>query len=177
MFDTLEIHYRDQGSGFPPWEDGGREPHWNMGGFNGGLNPDAPPTQDDVVRPDDEELPEEDDSVVQHRENGSPFVDPNELVDRAGSEAIFGNPEDSPTDLPIEDRASEAEKIYANLLMKTDFDREFIEEVLEFEPDEESELRIDELRRKREEMEDLFSTMPPQGPQPPQGPGIDMIMV
>ena len=56
---------------------------------------------------------------------------------------------------PIEMRTSEAEKLYANLLMVTDFDREFIEDVLEFEPDEESEMRIGELRRKRREMKEL----------------------
>lgn len=56
---------------------------------------------------------------------------------------------------PIEERASEAEKLYANLLMVTGFERDFIEEMLEFEPDEESEIRIDELRRKRREMKEL----------------------
>lgn len=64
---------------------------------------------------------------------------------------------------PIEARTSEAEKLYANLLMKTDFEREFIEDVLEFEPDEESKMRIDELRQKRREMKQLA-----QGSLPPQ---------
>lgn len=65
---------------------------------------------------------------------------------------------------PIEERASEAEKLYANLLMVTGFERDFIEEMLEFEPDEESEIRIDELRRKRREMKELAEQgFPPNG--------------
>jgi hypothetical protein len=65
---------------------------------------------------------------------------------------------------PIEERASEAEKLYANLLMVTGFERDFIEEMLEFEPDEESEMRIDELRRKRREMKELAQQgFPPNG--------------
>ena len=65
---------------------------------------------------------------------------------------------------PIEERASEAEKLYANLLMVTGFERDFIEEMLEFEPDEESEMRIDELRRKRREMKELAEQgFPPNG--------------
>lgn len=70
----------------------------------------------------------------------------------------FGEPDHE----PIEDRTSEAEKLYANLLMVTDFELDLIEEVLEFEPDEESRMRIDELCRKRQEMKDLASTMPQQ---------------
>lgn len=65
---------------------------------------------------------------------------------------------------PIEERASEAEKLYANLLMVTGFERDFIEEMLEFEPDEESEMRIDDLRRKRREMKELAEQgFPPNG--------------
>lgn len=65
---------------------------------------------------------------------------------------------------PIEERASEAEKLYANLLMVTGFERDFIEEMLEFEPDEESEMRIDELHRKRKEMKELAQQgFPPNG--------------
>lgn len=65
---------------------------------------------------------------------------------------------------PIEERTSEAEKLYANLLMVTGFEREFIEEMLEFKPDEESKMRIDELRRKREEMKELAQQgFPPNG--------------
>jgi hypothetical protein len=30
-------------------------------------------------------------SVVKHRRNGSPYVNPNELVEKAGSEAILGD--------------------------------------------------------------------------------------
>jgi hypothetical protein len=57
---------------------------------------------------------------------------------------------------PIEVRTSEAEKLYANLLMKTDFERDFIEDVLEIEElSEEQEMRIEELRRKRREMKKL----------------------
>lgn len=56
---------------------------------------------------------------------------------------------------PIEVRTSEAEKIYANLLEKTDFERSFIEEMLEFEPTEEEELRIQELKRKRKEVQEM----------------------
>ena len=56
---------------------------------------------------------------------------------------------------PIEARTSEAEKIYANLLEKTDFERSFIEEMLEFEPTEEEELRIQELKRKRKEVQEM----------------------
>lgn len=56
---------------------------------------------------------------------------------------------------PIEMRTSEAEKLYANLLMVTDFEEEFIEEMLEFEPDESSKIRIEELRRKRREMKEM----------------------
>lgn len=68
---------------------------------------------------------------------------------------------------PIEERASEAEKLYANLLMVTGFERDFIEEMLEFEPDEESEMRIDELRRKRREMKELAQQgFPPQQSSP-----------
>jgi len=61
----------------------------------------------------------------------------------------------SPREEPIEARTSEAEKIYANLLEKTDFEREFIEEMLEFKPTEEEELRIQELWRKREEIQEM----------------------
>ena len=63
---------------------------------------------------------------------------------------------------PIEARTSEAEKIYANLLEKTDFEREFIEEMLEFVPTEEEELRIQELKRKREELQEMvpLATVP-----------------
>lgn len=56
---------------------------------------------------------------------------------------------------PIEMRTSEAEKLYANLLMVTDFEEDFIEEILEFEPDEASRMRINELRRKRREMKEM----------------------
>ena len=61
---------------------------------------------------------------------------------------------------PIEARASEAEKIYANLLEKTDFEREFIEEMLEFEPSEEEEFRIQELLRKRQEVKEMVPLAP-----------------
>lgn len=63
---------------------------------------------------------------------------------------------------PIEARTSEAEKIYANLLEKTDFERSFIEEMLEFEPTEEEELRIQELKRKREEVQEMVPLAAPQ---------------
>lgn len=56
---------------------------------------------------------------------------------------------------PIEMRTSEAEKLYANLLMVTDFEEDFIEEMLDFEPDEASRMRINELRRKRREMKEM----------------------
>lgn len=76
-----------------------------------------------------------------------------------GDPIIRGTVEHEP---PIEKRASEAEKLYANLLMVTDFEREFIEEVLEFKPDEESRMRIDELcRRQREIEEAVRHSMPP----------------
>ena len=74
---------------------------------------------------------------------------------------------------PIEERASEAEKLYANLLMVTGFERDFIEEMLEFEPDEESEMRIDELRRKRREMTELAQ----QGFPPQQSPPTKTILL
>jgi len=63
---------------------------------------------------------------------------------------------------PIEVRTSEAEKIYANLLEKTDFEREFIEEMLEFKPTDEEELRIQELWRKREEVQEMVPLAAPQ---------------
>jgi len=69
----------------------------------------------------------------------------------------FGEPDHE----PIEVRTSEAEKLYTNLLMVTDFEREFIENMLEFEPDEEAEMRIDELRRKRREMKELAQSPSP----------------
>jgi len=176
MFETRAIHYRDQGEGGPPWDeifdsggseqDGGRQPIWEDPDehFEGGLYPDAGPAQDDVVRSEDEE---------------KPFVPAEQREDPVPEEVPFPpvNPHQQKEELPIEERASEAEKIYANLLEKTDFDREFIEEMIEFEPDEESKLRIDELRRKRKEIENLSQSMVPPPMGPPQGPGIDMIMV
>lgn len=103
---------------------------------------------------------------------GKPFVPPEEaeapgkleqlLFDQLSQEGLAGEE-------PIEVRASEAEKLYANLLMKTDFERDFIEEMLEFDPDEEAEMRIDELRRKRREMKEMAQQMPPMAPQSPQG--------
>ena len=88
----------------------------------------------------------------------------NYLGHELGSEWLEEHEEKEPLDSldeipeaekPIELRATEAERLYANLLMVTDFERSFIEDVLEFEPDEESEMRIGELRRKRREMKDL----------------------
>ena len=58
-----------------------------------------------------------------------------------------------PVEEPAEFQASEAERMYANLLMRTDFSREFIEEMLEFEPNEEQKKRIEDLRRERRELE------------------------
>ncbi len=80
-------------------------------------------------------------------------------------EKMFAPGEEIPEgENPIEMRASEPEKLYANLLMVTDFEREFIEEMLEFEPDEASKMRIDELRRKRREMKELAQEgFPPKG--------------
>lgn len=72
---------------------------------------------------------------------------------------------------PIGFRASEAEKLYANLLLKTDFEREFIEEVLEFQPNEEEEMRIEELKRKRREMKEMAQQLSP----PAQGPTTILI--
>lgn len=37
--------------------------------------------------------------VVRHRRNGSPYVNPNELVERAGTEALLGNVSESIDDL------------------------------------------------------------------------------
>jgi len=66
----------------------------------------------------------------------------------------------------IENRTSEAEKLYANLLMKTDFERDFIEDMLEFEPGEESEMRIEELRQKRKQLQEMpEASLSPSAPQ------------
>jgi len=61
------------------------------------------------------------------------------------------DPQQRPKEVPIIDRAQEEELLYANLLVRTDFDEEFIEEVLEFSPDEENWARIDELVEKANE--------------------------
>lgn len=89
---------------------------------------------------------------------------------------LFGAPEQE----PIEARTSEAEKLYANLLMKTDFERDFIEEMLEYEPDAESEERIQELRQKRRDMEEMMKNggpPPMMGGPPMGGGGMDMIVI
>lgn len=131
MFETLAIHYRDQGSGLPPWEE-----DWTGG-------------------PHDEEYEEGE----EHQEGDD--MPEGEMPDEL--EEFFGQAPSEHQPKPIEARTSEAEKLYANLLMKTDFERDFIEDMLEFEPDEESEMRIDELREKRREMKQLA-----QGSLPPQ---------
>lgn len=45
-------------------------------------------------RKQDDEAQRED-SVVRHRRNGSPYVNPNELVDKAGTSAILGDVSES----------------------------------------------------------------------------------
>lgn len=161
MFDTFnrELNFRDQGSGLPPWDD------------------DDLPEEDWSDQTPPHERTQGDDLPQDGPDGGPPSeIPPEEELDEREQELldIFGQPVDSEQGT-IEDRTSEAEKLYANLLMRTDFDREFIEEMLEIdELSEEQEMRIDELRRKRREVENMM----PQGgipPASPQGPTTILI--
>jgi hypothetical protein len=79
---------------------------------------------------------------------------------------------------PIHMRATEAEKLYSNLLIKTDFEHNFIQEMLEFEPNEEEKERINELCRIRERSETPLPPEQPLGNPPPMGGGeADFILL
>jgi len=67
-------------------------------------------------------------------------------------EEIYGPPVKQNSAL---EESTEPEKLYANLLMKTDFEDGFIEEMLEFEPTEEQRMRIDEIVRRERELKEL----------------------
>lgn len=122
------------GTDFPPGLVPPEEPP------GGGMQPGKGPTQGNSDG-EDETLEE---GGLAEPEEMEPKKDvPNELANFLGVD-----PEEM--EEPIEERASEAEKLYANLLIKTDFSNDFIEEMLEFEPDEESWNRIDELVGKRQ---------------------------
>lgn len=45
----------------------------------------------------------QEEGVVKYRRNGSPYVDPNELVERAGTEAILGDVRESIDELEEDD--------------------------------------------------------------------------
>jgi len=158
MFETLAINFRDQGQGGPPWD----EPA--DGGMGEDYNGDDPEVWDGQGK-DDPEVP--------MTAEGQPV--PPEV------EEMFVPEEEA----PIQVRASEEELLYAHLQIKTDFENEFIEEMLEFEPNEEEWERINELRKKRMSLRQQpnqnpfgqMGGMPPQGMAPQGNGGITTILV
>lgn len=59
------------------------------------------------------------------------------------------------------DNIQEAELLYANLLLKTDFEDEFIQKMLEFEPNEEARNRIDEFVRRARKIDQVKQQQSP----------------
>jgi len=149
--------------------------------FEGGL---FPPEDDEFMTQTSDNSPENDCDCdrCQCEEPSSFFLRENIPADSTFEEepASVDLSEIPEEEQPIHMRATEAEKLYANLLVKTDFEHDFIQEMLEFEPNEEEKERINELCRLREESE-VFPPMqsPPMGGSPPPmgGGEVDFVVL